>query len=440
MKPIKWTKEKVMELGSLYKGPSEFKKANPSAYKALRRYGLCTILYPVENREREPQFTKEKLLELMSQCSSRSEFQKKHASAYNAARKLGIIAEGLPVSHKFKMCGRNPYTDEELILEARKYNTIKDWAEKDYNTYQVACRRGITAKYGPKPLQGTSTGEMELREFLMSLVPDFCPKRFANDYGLDCYSPSLQLGVEYNGLYWHSEEQKNKDYHLNKTKYFEEKGIRIIHVWEHEWRDRKQQVKNYLMSACKVNTNRIGARKCVFEDLPSEVARDFLDKNHIQGSARVIDYAVGCFYQGVLISVATFGPHHRNRDDVKILNRFACNPGYTVQGGLAKMTKMAYEKLGPLKSWADYCKSQGNGYVSAGWKIIGRLPPDYFYGDPYARHYSKQSRQKKKVHTPANMTEREHAKQDGLFRVWDCGKIVLVYDPDNKASQHLIAA
>ena len=36
---------------------------------------------------------------------------------------------------------------------------------------------------------------------------------------------------------------------------------------------------------------------------------------------------------------------------------------------------------------------------------------------------SKQSRQKRAVGTPVEMTELEHATLDGLVRVWDCGKI-----------------
>ena len=38
----------------------------------------------------------------------------------------------------------------------------------------------------------------------------------------------------------------------------------------------------------------------------------------------------------------------------------------------------------------------------------------------------KQSRQKKRVNTPINMTEHEHALQDKLYRIYDCGKIKLV--------------
>lgn len=428
MKPIKYTKEVLIELAKQYKGPNDLKKANASAYKALRKLGLSTIVYPIAQRERHAEFTKEELLTLMSQCASRQEFQKIHASAYNAARRLNLVAEGIPVSNKYKAMGREPYTEEELIALCKSYKTIKEFSEKNSGAYQIACRKGLIAKYGPLPLAGTSTGEKELLTWLKTLSADFSSKRFGTDYQLDCYSESLKLGIEYNGLYWHSESAgKSRSYHLKKTKFFKNNGIRIIHIWEHEWKDRQAQVKNYLQSACKVNTYKIGARKCEFKIINNDIARGFLNERHIQGAPNLIKLAIGCYHKDILIAVSTFGPHHRKGEVESVLNRFACEATITVQGGLAKMSKMAFAILGPLKSWADYSKSNGNGYIKAGWKLERLLNPDYFYADSRGQVVSKQSRMKSRVNTPKSMTESEHAKLDGLYRIWDCGKLVLVY-------------
>jgi len=37
---------------------------------------------------------------------------------------------------------------------------------------------------------------------------------------LDIYLPDLKLAFEYNGLFWHSENYKERKYHLNKTNFF----------------------------------------------------------------------------------------------------------------------------------------------------------------------------------------------------------------------------
>ena len=43
------------------------------------------------------------------------------------------------------------------------------------------------------------------------------------------------IAVEFNGMYWHSIENKPSGYHLMKTKLCEEKGVKLIHIWENEW-------------------------------------------------------------------------------------------------------------------------------------------------------------------------------------------------------------
>lgn len=67
---------------------------------------------------------------------------------------------------------------------------------------------------------------------------------------LDIYIPYLKLAFEYNGDYWHSEELVGKNYHEMKTKLCFDKGILLIHVWEHEWmnsRDTKcQEIKQII--------------------------------------------------------------------------------------------------------------------------------------------------------------------------------------------------
>jgi len=62
--------------------------------------------------------------------------------------------------------------------------------------------------------------------------------------------PQLKIGFEFNDIYWHSELYKDKNYHINKTSFFEERGIRIIHIWEDDWDNKKEilksQIKNWI--------------------------------------------------------------------------------------------------------------------------------------------------------------------------------------------------
>lgn len=246
---------------------------------------------------------------------------------------------------------------------------------------------------------------------------------------IDIFIPSLNLGIEYNGLFWHSSARKKKpSFHLKKTNFFAERGIKIVHIFEHEWRDRKSQVKGFLKSAMRLNQRHIGARKLDFRVIDRGSSSVFLNEHHIQGASHATRLAIGGFDGDSLVLVSTFGPHPRNNKK-SILNRFACESELTVSGGLSKVSKMARNIIGqPIISWCDKRWSDGKGYFAAGWRLDAVLKPDYFYTDGNGKVHPKQSRQKKSVNTPSNVTETQHARSDGLFQVWDCGKIRFVFD------------
>lgn len=279
----------------------------------------------------------------------------------------------------------------------------------------------------------TSKAEQEIKDWVRTFYPS-AEKYREEQYEIDIYVPEINLGIEYNGLFWHSESTKHRNYHLNKTNFFAKRGIRIIHIWEHEWKDRKEQVKSFLQSAIGKNSTKLNVRDCRIvwsaEKKEKVEASKLLDAYHIQGSVSSTKYVANVYYKDELISTAVFGLHHRNSVDW-VLTRFCTKQDYTVRGLLGKISKIAHSEFKQrVVSWADYRFSLGNGYEKAGWILEDKLPPDYFYFKlSTGIIHSKQSRQKKLVGTPENMTELEHAHQDGLERVWDCGKMRFSFNP-----------
>lgn len=59
-------------------------------------------------------------------------------------------------------------------------------------------------------------------------------RRVIKPLELDIYLPDLNLAIEFNGTYWHSNSRKDKDYHLKKSLLCREKNIRLIHIYEFE--------------------------------------------------------------------------------------------------------------------------------------------------------------------------------------------------------------
>lgn len=75
-------------------------------------------------------------------------------------------------------------------------------------------------------LQGTGHVVLAKSGLNVSLMPN---------YEFDLLVPDLKVAIEYNGMFWHSTVAKGFGYHLHKTKWCEDHGWRLVHIWEDEW-------------------------------------------------------------------------------------------------------------------------------------------------------------------------------------------------------------
>ena len=278
---------------------------------------------------------------------------------------------------------------------------------------------------------GGSTPQIELREFLTSLLGEdrviYNTRKIIAPLELDLYVPSLNLAIEYCGLYWHSEDQKSNNYHYTKMKLCNEKGIRLITVFEDEWLEREGQVKNYITSVLSKNTIKIGARETELKEVSKKEAITFLEENHIQGSSQ-IEAAFGLYNNG-LVAVITGSKHHRQGfEGIFVLNRLAFKHDVSVSGGSSKLLKelVNYAKnsgYAKIISWSDNRYSEGNVYQKTGFVLEEESKPDYSYIDGLKR-IAKQSCQKKHLLEKGAVGETEHemARSLGYSRIYDCGK------------------
>ena len=100
----------------------------------------------------------------------------------------------------------------------------------------------------------SSDKENEVFEFVQKLTDDGVHQNVNDviDGELDIFIPSRNLAIEFDGLYWHSEEggKYGKNYHLKKTQACEKKGIHLIHIFEDEWdeEEKKQKIEQILVN------------------------------------------------------------------------------------------------------------------------------------------------------------------------------------------------
>ncbi len=171
--------------------------------------------------------------------------------------------------------------------------------------------------------------EIELKQFIENNYKDEIihnDKTILKPKHLDIYLPKLNLGIEFNGLYWHGQHNEDNFYHLNKYKGCLDKGIRLFMIWEDEWIDKGIIIDSILSDLLKLNNKElINITNCIIKEVSNEDSIDFLEDNHIEGPINA-GIRLGLYYEEELVSLMCLmkvkGP--KAKDDSYQLSRF-CN-------------------------------------------------------------------------------------------------------------------
>ena len=310
------------------------------------------------------------------------------------------------------------------IVDKIKTSTKKNWDEKKVERTEK-CKQTNLEKWGLNRIIGSnSIKKNELIDFIKSIYGGEIIKSFRDSKEIDIYLPELNLGFEFNGLYWHSEKWKSKYYHIDKTNFFSKKGIRIIHIWEDDWVNKSDIIKSQISNWIGLSKRKIFGRNCVVRVVEKRVGISFLDKNHIQGSDKSV-LKLGLYFGEELVSIMTFD-HFEGRRRMEEsgwnLSRF-CNLTVTnVVGGASKLLSYFTSKYKPSRivSYADRDWSSGGLYNKLGFKLVSESRPDYKYIVEGTRVHKSNFKKSKLKYTE---TEKEYVKKRGIEKVWDCGKM-----------------
>lgn len=372
--------------------------------------------------------------------------------------------QGCPDCGKIKASNSHKKTTKEFIEDARKVHGNKYSYEHThytgvYNSVTITCPiHGDFEQIASYHLSGNgcqkcgvtnSTGEDEIFEFIKSLLgADIeikkCDRSVLSEQELDIYIPSKKLAIEFDGLYWHCELNKDKDYHLKKTVKCEELGIRLIHIFEDEWMFKKEICMSRIKSALGIIDIKIPARKCDIQKIDSKTAKTFIENNHIQGYAIGGNINYGLFYNGNIVSVMSFSKLRKNlgannENNIYELLRFCNKLDTIVIGGASKLFKTFVKEYNPLKV-VSYCDRRwGNGgvYYNMGFNLNHISKPNYFY--IIGRNRKNRFCYRKDVLISkygCNKEETEHSfcLKNRWYRIYDCGTKVFYYEPYLKKS------
>lgn len=309
-------------------------------------------------------------------------------------------------------------------------NIKVSWICENGHSWSTTVSQRTRGRGCPRCSHHVSSQDAELLDMIQGYFPD----AVGNARGvippkeLDIYIPSKKIAIEFNGLYWHSDKYRDRFYHQEKYNECAKAGVRLIQIWEDDYRDRNEQTVSALLHKLGVSTRTsIGARKTVASSITTAEARKFLDAYHIQG------FASGTYYIGLkdrnntLISTLVLKTDTTHAGYLNII-RYATS--VNVAGGFTKLLSHATSTVPSLGyvTFSDNTISDGSLYRNSGFVVDAELPPDYMYLYRGSRYHKFGFRLKRFKTDPTlryeeGMTERQLASLNGMFRVYDAGKV-----------------
>ena len=325
-----------------------------SKVTSLAKYGTEHPHQSDVVKQHTRQLKQSRLQEFMIQndCISRDEVIQKYGCGWT------FIVDKINVHPIY--CGNKAFIKNSELINIQKYSEINHYQSSLFETKVIDYIKSI---YSGKVIANT-------RDIL-------------KPYELDVYIPDKHIAIECNGTFWHDAEHKNKTYHIDKSKVCKDMGIRLIHIYEWEWSNYPDKIKQ-LLNISLGSVSKIYARQCEIRLISNQEAKPFNDATHLQGH-RNAQVTYGLFYKDMLVQLMSFSKTRYNRnlknDNEWEIIRGCPGSNNIVIGGVSKLFKHFVTDYTPSKvfSYCDFNKFGGNSYLALGMSFIGYTGPNKWW-------------------------------------------------------------
>lgn len=418
---------------------SDPKKDETTIRNNMEKYGV-----PRASMTRE---SKAKLLETNLErfgCVSSAQ----HQSVKDKAIKTNLERYGHVSTSIGSVINLDQYNDKDFIIN----NFIKDGTfllyefTEYFNCRQVAAHNTLNRlgiDYSKFKSKGNSGIERKIEAFLIENHINYISK-FRDGLELDFFLPDFNIGIECDGLYYHSygtfsfgkDKKYFKDKHYNKQKFFKEKhNINVLFLWENEINN---QVKfdiwcSMLKYKILKNGIKIFARNTEIKEINLTTKKEFLNEYHIQGNT-VSKYSYGLYYKNDLVAIMTFAQSDKNPNFEFELKRFCVKKGYSIIGGASKLLKHFEKSIKP-KSIITYLNKrwsfENNFYEKLGFRYSNFSMPAKFIIDGNKVLNRLQFQKHKLINIvdfnfDESLTADQNIINNNYRLIWDCGNEVYI--------------
>ena len=252
-----------------------------------------------------------------------------------------------------------------------------------------------------------------------------------DEMSIDIYIKPIQVGIEFNDGYWHEDKVYPKEYREDKTRIAGSQGVRLIHIYEHEWINNREKIKGYLRKKLG-GVGTIDIAKCSIAEVGMNEARAFEDKYNLKGS-RAASINIGIYHREKLVGMMAFGRSRYDKEHQYEIIRLTYGE-FNITGGTEAMYNHFIDNFDVknIVAYVDKSKFTGESYERIGMVKQEDTPPNYKYvkrttknGRQIVEVMTRETCQKHKLiekgYGNLGSTEYEIMQALGYKRIYDAG-------------------
>ena len=236
---------------------------------------------------------------------------------------------------------------------------------------------------------------------------------------LDIWIPSHNIGIEVNGLYWHSTQVPKVDRrHVDKFIHGMNVGIKLIQFTDADIVNKPELIESMILSKLGLLPNRIMARKCGIAEIGIKQANQFYSKWHYQGQTTNAAKSLALIHENEVVALLSY----TTKGNITRIERYACKPFTNIVGGYSKLEKrvpgdaLVTFSLGLISDGSVYRK---NGYETEGYAT----KPEFYITD----RFELMNRQKvHEAQDACNIWRRFQPRQDRMGKR-DCKRLDAIF-------------
>ena len=220
-----------------------------------------------------------------------------------------------------------------------------------------------------RDIHSRSQAELDIEAYLQSLgLKTEHSKKILENKDIDILVPKFNIGIEYDGLYWHNNRISGK-FDLAARQ-----GIRLIQIQESEWIYKQDKIKAFLRSTFGIYDREIQASRCGIKEISSKEALEFLMQNSIQDFEEA-DINVSLCFRSEIVGLASF----LKSEDSWYLKNVCFKQDVSVVKGLTKILNYFEQAYFPEKLvvYVDISKFDTDVYIKLDFELKDVIDPSY---------------------------------------------------------------